>query len=51
MYGRVCEFCGAHLDPAEHCDCINEKKKLEARYEEILETEETGQMVLREACA
>lgn len=21
MYGYLCEKCGAHLDPGEHCDC------------------------------
>jgi len=20
-YFKVCEYCGAHLDPAEKCDC------------------------------
>ena len=24
-YYRVCENCGAYLDPGEHCDCENEK--------------------------
>lgn len=23
---RICEYCGAHLDPGEKCDCGNEKK-------------------------
>ena len=25
MYGYICEHCGAHLDPGEHCDCEVEK--------------------------
>lgn len=20
-YARMCPYCGAHLDPGEHCDC------------------------------
>ena len=23
-YYRVCEYCGAHLDPGEKCDCGGE---------------------------
>lgn len=26
MYYNVCEFCGAHLDPGETCDCQKEKE-------------------------
>ena len=28
-YGRICEYCGAHLDPGERCDC--KKAKAAAR--------------------
>ena len=21
MYNYICEYCGAHLDPSEKCDC------------------------------
>ena len=24
-YYRVCELCGAHLDPSEKCDCQDQK--------------------------
>ena len=24
-YGRVCEYCGANLDPGERCDCRKAK--------------------------
>ena len=27
-YGRICEHCGARLDPGERCDC-REARKLE----------------------
>lgn len=27
MQYRVCEECGAHLDPGERCDCDHEKKE------------------------
>lgn len=23
-YYRTCPYCGAHLDPGEHCDCQDE---------------------------
>lgn len=35
MYGYVCEHCGAHLDPGEHCDCEAERRrnqKIRSRY-------------------
>lgn len=25
-YYRKCQYCGAHLDPGERCDCKNEQK-------------------------
>lgn len=25
-YYTVCEYCGAHLDPGEKCDCRKEEK-------------------------
>lgn len=24
---KECKYCGAHLDPAEKCDCIEKKKE------------------------
>lgn len=35
MYEYICEHCGAHLDPGEHCDCEVERRrnrKLHQRY-------------------
>lgn len=29
MMFRVCEYCSAHLDPGEPCDCQNEKATVE----------------------
>lgn len=26
-YYTVCEYCGAHLDPAEKCDCRKAKEE------------------------
>ena len=26
-YFKVCEWCGAHLDPAERCDCRGADRK------------------------
>lgn len=28
MYGYICEYCGAHLDPGEHCDCEMERRRI-----------------------
>lgn len=28
-YFKVCEWCGAHLDPGEKCDCEKEKRREE----------------------
>lgn len=27
---RICEYCGAHLDPGERCDCINSAAAVQA---------------------
>ena len=27
---KECEYCGAHLDPAEKCDCRDKKKEGES---------------------
>lgn len=27
MYYNECQYCGAHLDPGEPCDCQEEKEK------------------------
>lgn len=25
-YNKICEMCGAHLDPGERCDCEQKEK-------------------------
>lgn len=45
-YYNVCKSCGCNLDPGEKCDCENEKKEMEERYNKIIKiTPKTGQMV------
>lgn len=39
MYYRVCQKCGAALDPGERCDCEHEKEKERARQEMLYSTE------------
>ena len=34
MYYKICEYCGAHLDPGERCDC----RDITASYRHIKET-------------
>lgn len=44
-YYNVCKSCGCNLDPGEKCDCENEKKEAEERYDKIIKiTPKTGQM-------
>lgn len=31
MIFRICEYCGAYLDPGESCDCRDEKSAVEER--------------------
>lgn len=46
MYGYVCDKCGAHLDPGEHCDCEAEKEHRKKIAEKLFKPErETGQFV------
>ena len=54
MYGYICEHCGAHLDPGEHCDCrdkhlekLHKRKATNLTLEELLEVEECYQEKLK----
>ena len=29
MYYRICEYCGAHLDPQEICECVRGNPEFE----------------------
>ena len=31
-YYGICCFCGAHLDPGEHCDCQQDKEESKEQY-------------------
>ena len=31
-YYGICCFCGAHLDPGEHCDCQQDKEEHKEQY-------------------
>lgn len=45
MYGRICEHCGAHLDPGEKCeDCL--KKEMQDRLMSKVREGMDGQMRL-----
>lgn len=49
MYGYICIYCGDHLDPGEKCDCINDKKAAQEIADKMFETENDGQMIIKEA--
>lgn len=55
-YYNTCDLCGAHLDPGESCDCMDEKlkkiRKKEAarRRMELLEVSEWKQEELEICC-
>ena len=45
-YYRVCPRCGCNLDPDEHCDCEDEKRRQDEVYKGKTKVEgKTGQMV------
>lgn len=43
MYYRVCPKCGAALDPAEHCDCEEERAR-----ERKMENERMERLYIKE---
>ena len=51
MYGYICPCCGDHLDPGEKCECINDKTASKEIMDKLIETENDGQMILKEAIA
>ena len=50
-YFDICEKCGAHLDPGEHCDCRDEKEEHAESLKKLFTSEPNGQMVIKEAFA
>lgn len=47
MYYRVCQKCGAALDPGERCDCEKEKETERQRQEMLYHTEKkTNQLTI-----
>nr|WP_296439659.1 hypothetical protein [uncultured Acetatifactor sp.] len=40
MLYRTCEYCGAHLDPGEPCDCRNGGAATDIQYKTKKEEEE-----------
>lgn len=45
-YFKVCEFCGAHLDSAEKCDCREEIEATASRWSNATRKDEDGQLEL-----
>jgi len=41
MYFNVCPHCGAHLDPGERCDCLQEKQKSPIREHIVSDSEKS----------
>lgn len=49
MYGYICQNCGAHLDPGERCECLDEKEQQQQKIVEIsqmITVDRNGQMKL-----
>lgn len=45
VYKYVCEYCGAYLDPGEKCDCEEERKRKNAKYQKMVyEDKKTSQL-------
>ena len=43
MLYRTCEYCGAHLDPGEPCDCRNGGAATDIQYKTKKEEEEADE--------
>ena len=41
-----CKDCGAFLDPAEHCDCEEQRKRKIRALKELLNESDDGQITL-----
>lgn len=48
MYNYRCDICGAYLDPEEHCDCQDRRRRDSEVVEDMLMTDTDGQMSLKE---
>lgn len=42
---NVCPKCGAHLDPAERCECENAEQEQEKIFEQYTVSPATGQVM------
>lgn len=46
MFDYRCKNCGAYLDPAEHCECEEQRKRKIRALQEILNESDDGQITL-----
>ena len=42
----LCEFCGAHLDPGEKCDCKREAEESAKKWQSMTKKDRDGQLQL-----
>ena len=51
-YYRVCELCGAHLDPSEKCDCQDQKgvSKCNQHFIRNISSPQSGKNVMKDLC-
>ena len=47
MYFRICEHCGAYLDPGESFDCVERSRKKNSNYMTLFESGHDGQMKMK----
>lgn len=41
-----CEYCGAYLDPGEHCECREERKVTAEKWKSMTKADKDGQIRL-----
>lgn len=40
----ICDYCGAHLDPGEKCDCQREDERLKETWRRLTSEDKNGQI-------
>ena len=46
-YYRICDKCGANLDPSERCTCSSKRERLERKYDNLLTSNKSNQYTFK----